>query len=531
MQDAKRTERNDSDMIQLIYAGSTSACFELDSTEPYFSPKPYDVYLNGKFLFSSTTNVVSLFSLKPDTEYTLLIDSCELTFRTAQETFAADVRSFGAVGDGVHDDTAAIQSALSFLPDGSRLFFPEGIWLTRPLCLRSHITLELSKGAVLLGSPDRSCYPILPGNVVPLCEGPDLMIGAFEGLARPMYQSLLHGSYCEDVSIVGEGIVDGNAQNSDFWTAFRQFETARPRLMFFNNCKNITLHGVTAKNSPSWNLHPFYSENVSFFDVKVQAPKDSPNTDAIDPEACIDVNIIGCRLSVGDDCVAIKSGKIELCRQRLQSAQKHVIRNCLMEFGHGAVTLGSEIACGVHGLTVTRCLFKSTDRGLRIKTRRGRGRDCSITDVVFDQIRMEDVITPVVINMWYNCCDPDRYSDYVKCREPLPVDDRTPHLGSFVFSNLTCTNAHAAACYIDGLPESPIDEVAFSNVFVNFHPDAQPFVPAMQNDATAKCKLGLYFNNVRKVHIENVTVQGADGPALVTENCVDISAEGLDEVK
>ena len=241
------------------------------------------------------------------------------------------------------------------------------------------------------------------------------------------------------------------------------------------------------------------------------------------------MNIIGCRLSVGDDCIAIKSGKLELCRMRCQSASDHVIRNCLMEFGHGAVTLGSETACGVRDLTVTRCLFRQTDRGLRIKTRRGRGRDCDITGITFDHIVMDEVITPFVINMWYNCCDPDRFSDYVKCRNPLPVDDRTPHLGEFTFRDIVCTGAHAAACYIDGLPEAPIDRVTMQNVSVSFSDDAQPFVPAMQNDAVKRCRLGLYFDNVRHVVIDNVEVKGADGPALVTAHCGRVDADGLNE--
>ena len=520
-------------MITLLYAGSTSACFELENDTAYRAPAPFEVYLNGEYRYACETNVFSLFDLKPDTPYTLEIVMGgvrhEKAFHTGQETFAADVRSFGAVGDGVHDDTTAIQTALHFLPAGARLHFPAGVYLSRPLALRSHITLDFAKDAVLLGSADRACYPVLPGVVADLNGGSGLMTGAFEGLTRPMYQSLLHGEYCEDVTITGLGTIDGNAQHSDFWTAFKQFETARPRLVFLCNCKNVTMHGVTAKNSPSWNLHPFYCENVSFYDVKVEAPKNSPNTDAIDPEACVGVNIIGCHLSVGDDCVAIKSGKIELSRQRLQSAQQHVIRNCRMAFGHGAVTLGSETACGVRDLSVTRCLFDSTDRGLRIKTRRGRGKHCDITGIVFENIRMENVITPFVINMWYNCCDPDRFSDYVKCRTPLPVDERTPHLGTFTFRDITCTDAHAAACYIDGLPEMPIDQVTFERVSVSFSPEAKPFVPAMQNDAVARLRMGLYLNNVRRVCVNGVHIAGAQGPALIAENCGQVDSTELYE--
>lgn len=523
-------------MMKAIYVGATSACFELDEPTPYYARAAYEVYLNGEKQFAADSNVFSLFSLLPDTPYMLTVkmeneEKEDYAFFTLQEEHAVDVRQFGAVGDGVTDDTDALQAAIHFTPKGTRLHIPAGTYRTRPLALRSHLTLELAEGATLLGSPDRSQYPILPGLVPEINEKRNIMVGTFEGLTRTMYQSLIHAEYCEDIVICGRGVVDGNAQNSDFWTEYRNFETARPRLMFFCNCKNVTVHGITGKNSPSWNLHPFYSENVNFYDLAIEAPKNSPNTDAIDPEACVGVNIIGCRLSVGDDCIAIKSGKIELCRERNQAASHHVIRNCLMAFGHGAVTLGSETACGVKNLTVTRCFFHHTDRGLRIKTRRGRGKDCDITGIVFDNIRMENVITPFVVNMWYNCCDPDRFSDYVKCRTPLPVDERTPHLGSFTFRDIQCTGAEAAACYIDGLPEAPIDQVNFCRVRISFRPDAKPFVPAMQNDAVPRCKMGLYLNHVKKVVVQDVVVQGAEGDILIAENCGEVEAAGLREVE
>ena len=212
-------------------------------------------------------------------------------------------------------------------------------------------------------------------------------------------------------------------------------------------------------------------------------------------------------------------------------ADRHVIRNCLMAFGHGAVTLGSETASGVTNLTVNRCVFRQTDRGLRIKTRRGRGKDCFISDILFENILMDHVITPVVINMWYNCCDPDRFSDYVKCRTPLPVDDRTPHLGTFTFRDLTCTGAHAAACYIDGLPEAPIDKVSFENVKITFAENARPFVPAMQNDAVPRLKMGLYFNNVRHVCVKDTCVTGAVGGPIIAHHCETVETENLSEVE
>ncbi len=508
-------------MIRLVYVSAVSACFERVNESPYYAPAPFTVSLDGAARYTAETNVFSLFDLTPDTAYTLtLSDEPEpFAFRTAGESFALNVRDFGAVGDGRHDDTAALQSALDLLPAGGRLILPAGTYLTLPLRLKSHTTLELKRGAVLLGSTDRERYPILPGEATDPVTGESRIFGTFEGLIQPMYQALLSAQNGEGIAVVGEGVLDGNAQNSDFWTDFRSFPAARPRLVSLLHCRSVVFHGVTAQNSPSWNFHPFHCTDVGFYDLAVLAPKNSPNTDAMDPEACDGVTILGCRFSVGDDCIAIKSGKIELAERFSWPAVRHTVRNCLMEYGHGAVTLGSESAMGIRALTVSQCYFRQTDRGLRIKTRRGRGEKCAITNITFENIRMDGVLTPVVINMWYNCCDPDRFSEYVWSREKLPVDGRTPHLGAFTFRDMVCTGAQVAACYIDGLPERPIDEVTFENVSVAFAPDARPGIPAMQNFARERCRLGLYCENVGAVRLKNVRLTGVDGDEVIANNC------------
>ena len=397
--------------------------------------------------------------------------------------------------------------------------------MTAPLGLKSHITLEFAEGATLLGTAERGRYRVLPGTLADLESGEEFIFGAFEGRAMPMHQALLTAEYAEDITIVGPGTVDGNGEASGFWTSFREDPAARPRLFFFNRCKNITVHGLHACNSPSWQFHPFFSENLHFYDLYVSAPKDSPNTDALDPESCDGVEIIGCRFSVGDDCIAVKSGKIDLAIKYGKAAERHTIRNCLMEYGHGAVTLGSESAAGIRELSVSQCFFRETDRGLRVKTRRGRGKLCDITGVVFENIVMDGVATPVVINMWYNCCDPDGDSEYVWSRRMLPVDGRTPHLGTFSFRNLRCTRTQAAACYIDGLPEAPIGEVEFRDVSIAFDENARPAVPAMQSFAQPRCRLGLYLDNVKRVCVKNTRLSGVVGEALVTEHCGEVLTE------
>ena len=517
-----------SQAVDLRYCGVSSACFELRNDTPYYAPTPFTASLAGGESRACESNVFSFYGLNPDTDYTLSLTGEglheTLRFRTKAESCALDVRAFGAVGDGAHDDTDAIRTAIGCLPAGGRLLFPAGRYLSRPQMLKSHITLEFCAGATLLGWPVREDYPIIPGAVSAL-DGQEVHLGGFEGNAVPMYQSLLTAQYAEDITILGPGCIDGNAGNTDFWTHFKQFPTARPRLLFFNRCRDIVVHGIHACNAPSWQLHPYYSQNLAFYDLLISAPKDSPNTDALDPESCDRVEIIGCRFSVGDDCIAIKSGKIELGTKLNVPASRHTIRNCLMNFGHGAVVLGSEIGAGVRELSVSRCWFRGTDRGLRIKSRRGRGRNCRVDGVSFENIRMEGVLTPFAVNLWYNCCDPDRFSEYVWSREALPVDGRTPYFGRFRFAHIRCTDAQVAACYIDGLPEAPVEEVEFEDVSVSFAADAKPGIPIMENFAKPRCRLGLYFDNVRHIRIRNVKLEGVDGEAVLADHYETLETE------
>ncbi|MCR5154298.1 MAG: glycoside hydrolase family 28 protein [Lachnospiraceae bacterium] len=508
-------------MIECLYVSSTSGCFELKNNLPYYNAHSYNIILNGEIVERDrNTNVFSLFNLTPDTEYTVEVegDDAPLTFTTKPESCCINVKAFGAAGDGVKNDTNAIQTAIACLPKDGRLYFPEGTYLVTPLFLKSYITLEFAKGATLLGSTDKSKYPVIPGEITDERTGKSIPFGTFEGLERSMYQSLIFAEYAKHIRIIGQGCIDGNAQNGTWWQTFKDDPVSRPRLLYFNRCEHITVLGMTVQNSPSWQLHPYFSKYINFLDLEINAPKDSPNTDACDPEACDNVNIIGCRFSVGDDCIAIKSGKIEVGRKYKQAADHHTIKNCLMQFGHGAVTLGSEMAGGVKNLTVNRCIFNSTDRGLRIKTRRGRGKDAVIDGVLFENIKMTNVLTPIVINMWYNCCDPDRFEEYVWSREKLPVDDRTPFLGKFTFKDMTCEDCHVAACYCDGLPEQPIEEITVSNISFTYSPDAKPGKPAMRNYAEEFCKAGLYFDNVKTLNISNINITGVEGEKYILKN-------------
>jgi polygalacturonase len=505
-------------MFKKLFVSSTSACFELENTNPYYSPEKYSVILNGKKIDGEKCeNVFSLFNLTPNTSYTVETTlGGKITFTTDSESGVVDVKAIGAKADGVSDDTYYVQMAIDSCPKGGRVLFEEGTYFVRPIVLKSDITIELKKGATLLGDTVEEHYPYVPARVY--IDGKEEVLASWEGEPFDCHQSFVSAYRAKNIKVVGEGTINGNADKSTWWLTPKGRKVARPRLVFLNKCENVYFHGVTCKNSASWNLHPFFSKNLGFYDIRVQNPYTGPNTDGLDPESCDNVDIFGCVFSVGDDCCAIKAGKLYMGKTYKTPASRHTLRNNLFQDGHGAIVLGSEMSGGVKELTVCQCVFKHTDRGLRIKTRRGRGKDAIIDGVVFDNIKMENVITPLVINMYY-FCDPDGHTEVVWSRDKnIKADDTTPYLGKFTFKNMECVDCECMAGYFDGLVEQPIKDVTIENVSFHFKKDAKPFKPAMLENVREFCKEGLYVDNVENLTLKNVTFDGVEGEKIIKKN-------------
>ncbi len=494
--------------FKIIYVSNSSATIEIVNDNPYNSLKPYSVYVNDVLYKDNIdTNIFSIFNLESNKDYKLTVkcdEEVSYNFKTLEEYVELNVKRFGAKGDGKSDDTNFVQATINACPKNGTVRIPAGTYLVRPIFLKSNITIKLERGATLLGDTDRKNYPILPGMTLLTDESDEYNLGSWEGNPLDCFASIITGIEVSNVNIIGEGTIDGNASNSDWWSYAKDKVIAwRPRGMFLVRCNNINVQGITICNTPSWNLHPYFSDNLKFIDLKVINPKDSPNTDGCDPESCTNVDIIGVHFSVGDDCIAIKSGKIYMGRKYKKPSSHFNIRNCSMNFGHGAIVLGSEMAGGLKDILISQCLFNETDRGLRIKTRRGRGKDAIIDGITFDNIKMNKVLTPLVINMYYYC-DPDGKSEYVRSREKLPVDERTPYLGKFIFKNMICENVNIAAGTFYGLPEMPIESVELENIKFTYDPNAVAGLPAMMEGIGEMKNRGFIFENVKNVTFKNV---------------------------
>ena len=436
------------------------------------------------------------------------VGTCGCTGPSRRSSSSYDVRDYGAVADGMTKSTSAIRRAIdaAAAEGGGSIVFPRGQYLTGPIHMKSNTTLFIDAGATVEFSRDFDDY--LP-----------MVRSHWEGTELFNFSPLIYGDSLENIAIHGRGVLDGQG---DVWWSFLkrlqeehasqgvwrkdsswQHEFARlnrdielpddtqrldmgflrPPMIQFLDSKNVSIRDITIRNSPFWTINPVYCDGVVISGITVENPDFAPNTDGIDPESCKNVHISDCHISVGDDCVCIKSGRDGQARRVHRPAENHTITNCTMLRGHGGVVIGSEMSGGVKNIAVSNCVFDGTDRGIRIKSTRGRGgtvENVRVSNIAMSRIREE----AIALSLLYTSVPPE------------PVSDRTPHFRGIHLSAISGDAAKAGA--ILGIQESPIEDVSLS-------------------DITLHTGEGLVIKDARQVHLNNVRIESQRKPALAAE--------------
>lgn len=416
------------------------------------------------------------------------------------QTPSFDIRDFGAVPDGRTLCTAAFAAAIRSAASvgGGTVIVPAGEFLTGPIVLASNLTLRLNAGSRIVFSSDLMDYPVI--------------FSRWEGRDGNVYSPQIYGRGLENITISGTGTLDGQGQ--PWWRLFRdkKLEYPRPRMISLEDCVHVLIEGIRLVNSPSWTIHPLFCRDLTITGVKIENPVDSPNTDGIDPDSCQNVRIEQCRIDVGDDCIAIKSGT-EAARSRVAS-DNISIAHCSMKHGHGGVVIGSEMSGGIRNVTVSDCSFFGTDRGIRIKSRRGRGG--TIEAIRASRIIMDRVDCPLAINLFYKC-GPGGEDQIVRDKSPYPVGEKTPMVRGIVLEEITARNVGIAAGFCYGLPELPVAELHFRDIRIELNATAAPGLPEMMHDLNPMCRQGFIGINLKNVTFDKVRISGQQGPAFQIE--------------
>jgi polygalacturonase len=424
---------------------------------------------------------------------------------SSRNTTVFNILDFGAVSDKITICSEAFAAAIKACSEagGGTVYVPAGNFLTGSIRMNSNINLYLEAGAKLTFVNDINEYPVVNSR--------------WEGVQREVYASCIYGEYIENVSVTGHGALEGQGE---FWWNLHKSSSnkyPRPKFISFHGCKKILIEGITLKNSPSWTINPICCENVTVDKITILNPANSPNTDGINPESCKNVHISNCHVDVGDDCITIKSGTEDTAEK--VPCENITITNCTMVHGHGGVVIGSEMSGDVRNVVISNCIFEGTDRGIRLKSRRGRGG--VVEDIRVNNIIMKNVICPFIMNLYY-FCGPRGDEKYVWDKNPYPVTSETPAFRRIHFSNITGREISACAGFLYGLAEQAVEDISFDNISIAMAEDAEAAVPAMMAGIEPVKQKGFYACNVKDVYFNNVTVSGHNGPAFEIEDSTNV---------
>lgn len=460
-----------------------------------------------------------------------------------------DITEFGGIGDGIFKNTEAFEKAIDALANngGGKLTIPRGVWMTRPIVLKSNINLHLEDGALIVFSTDFDEYPLIKTN--------------FEGLETYRCQSPISGKNLKNIAITGAGIIDGSGQawrpvkkekltaaqwknlvasggavsdDGKIWYPSEeskkgdgrdnfnvpdfehkeQYENVkdflRPVMISLVGCSKVLLDGPTFQNSPAWNIHPFMCEDVTIRNLTIRNPWYSQNGDGLDLESCKNVMIYNNSFDVGDDAICFKSGKNEEGRKRGVPTENVIVTNNIVYHGHGGFTVGSEMSGGIRNVHISNCTFIGTDIGLRFKSTRGRGgvvENIYISDIQMFRIPAE----AIRFNLFYEGKSPipdsDQKSEKDEEVEVVSVTEATPSFRNIYMKNINVSGSKTAA-FFQGLPEMNLQNIVLQ-------------------DAVIEAEEGITLIDAADITFKNVQLKLKDDVAMTIYNGNEIVMDGF----
>jgi polygalacturonase len=369
--------------------------------------------------------------------------------RIPDRTF--NLADYGAVGDGKTLNTAAFAKAIAAIDKagGGKLVVPKGVFRTLPFTLCSRLDLHLDDGAVIK-SPETFAELDLPD---PARFKSQAEADAEFRVPRP----LISGRALHDLAITGSGTIDGSGRHWWEWSERAARDAAktgqhrviyrRPHLIAIDGCDRLLVADVTLTNSPSFHLVPRHVNELTIERVKVRAPSNAPNTDAIDPGPGTRFWIHDCDIDTGDDDIVIKSG-----------GTKILIENNTIKHGHG-ISIGSGTTEGIRDMLVRNCTFNGADNGIRIKSMRGAGG--LVENVRYSHVTMKNVTNAIVFQL--NYMDNNRPNFRGNPR-------LVPAIRDILLDHITVEGSRNAGMFV-GLPDSRITGVTLRDVSISAEKD------------------------------------------------------------
>ncbi|AWW29556.1 glycoside hydrolase family 28 protein [Echinicola strongylocentroti] len=343
-----------------------------------------------------------------------------------------DVRDHGAIGDGKQLDTKSVQAAIDSCHEngGGRVVIPSGYTvLVGTIFLKSHVTLYIERGAVLLGSPDIADYS--------------------EDTHKNMYKNEPHMDRClifakdaENFGIEGNGTIDGNGHPRHF-----NRKTGRPMLIRFLRCNDITMRAVTLQHPAAWTSAWLYCKNIVVEGITITS-RVNHNGDGLDFDGCQNVRVSNSSFDTSDDSICLQASLPDVpCRDI-------TVTNCVFTSKWAGMRIGLLSRGDFESVTVSNCTFRNIqDAGLKIQMNEGG----TMKNMVFNNLVMKNVPRPVFMT----------FAQQKACVDALEEMYPMEAMKGFSFDHLTIDNAEMdknTCFFITGMPGHPIEDISFSNI-------------------------------------------------------------------
>ncbi|QUI22115.1 glycoside hydrolase family 28 protein [Vallitalea pronyensis] len=245
-----------------------------------------------------------------------------------------NVRDFGAIGDGLTDDTQAIQDAMDACSNtDGEVIIPQGVYQCGTVYLRSKMTLNIKQHAVLLGSDVINDYVETQADFT-------------DAVGQKRGRCLLLGFQVKDVHVKGEGCICGRGHG---FVPEEDSFPIRPFLVRFIACEDIDIEGITLRDAGAWCLHLHSSRNITISHVTIDNHVNR-NNDGIDIDACSHVLIQSCYINTGDDAICLKTTKDEPC-------EHIVVKHCVISSHWSGFKIGTESVGDFRDIQVEDCFF------------------------------------------------------------------------------------------------------------------------------------------------------------------------------
>jgi hypothetical protein len=427
--------------------------------------------------------------------------------------------AFGARGDGLTNDTAALQRTLDDCAKagGGTVILPSGhTFVSGTLSLSGNLELHLAAGSTLRASANRDDFRAL-GSLLFAKDASNLRIsgtGTIDGSFRAFFPPKGPEGYPLVSPFLGpwDPLYAPGARNPP---------DGRPRMILLVGCRNVQLADFTIRDSPTWTIHPIGCDGLHISGISILNSLEVPNCDGIDIDHCRNVRISDCNIVAGDDCLVLKASRNF---PDFGPCEGITITNCTLESSSAGIKIGNEGPYPLRSASISNCTMVRTNRGISLTNRDGE----LVEDLLFTDMTIETRMRPM---MWWGSGEPVFVS-----AAPRTAGAVVGQFRGIQFANLACHSE--SGIYLRGTHNVPLRDINLSNIelliektsaipggFYDVRPNDDPGALGLDKRPTA----GLFAADVSGLSLSNVHVGWAANPpssyasALELHDCANVS--------